>query len=282
MGRNDGPLFQVIPLRNAVHRKYFSFLFVSFAFLIFIAAVYFFIHRSADIKKAQSPKSPPAEKAGGSQDQELQKFNLTGFDNEGKRFWNLEGETATIDPGQTVYLDQNVTLRLRDDTVIRTDHVKWSQDGGTLTTNEPVTVDHQSVKIKGTGAIGRPGDSFIQLNRDIRMVINQTTTLTCKGPMKIFYKENKIIFYRQVKVVDEKGTLTANRMDVFFEPNEKKIEQIIAMGNVVIQRGTDTTRSARAIYSVATGSIRLEGNPEVTIHKEGSKLLDGAFRNPRS
>lgn len=271
----------MIPLRNTANKKYSSLLFMAFIFLTFVATMYFFMHRSG-AKRSQAKTASLAEKPSDSPNQEFQKFNLTGFDNEGKRFWNLEGDTAKIDPGQTVYLDQNVTLRLRDDTVIRTDHVQWSQDGGTLTTNEPVVVDHQSVKIKGIGAVGRPSDSFIQLNRDIRMVINATTTLTCKGPMKIFYKENKIIFYRQVKVVDEKGTLTSNRMDVFFEPNDKKIERIVAMGNVVIQRGTDTTRSARAIYSVATGSIRLEGNPEVTIHKEGSKLLDGAFRNTHS
>ena len=268
-------------MKNIVNPKNLSFVLLVFSFLMFIVALYLFTHRP-ETAKLQAKKSPEALIVDDSQNQELQKFNLTGFDNEGKRFWNLEGETAKIDPGQTVYLDQNVTLKLREDTVIRTDHVQWSQDGGTLKTDAPVVVDHQNVKIKGLGAVGRPSDSFIQINRNVRMVINPATTLTCKGPMKIFYKENKIVFYRQVKVVDEKGTLTSNRMDVFFDSNEKKISQIVAVGNVIIQRGTDTTRSARAVYSVETGSIRLEGNPEVTIHKEGSKLLDGAFRNPHS
>ncbi len=248
---------------------------------LFGASLFFFTHH-AEPKRPSSLASLLDPSASSGPNQELQEFNLTGFDNEGKKFWNLKGDTAKIEPGQTVYLDQNVTLRLRDDTVVRTDHVQWSQDGGTLTTDSPVVVDHQNVKIKGMGALGRPGDSFIQLNRDIRMLINPATTLTCKGPMKIFYKENKIVFYRQVKVADEKGVLTSNRMEVLFDPNEKKITQIIAMSNVIIQRGTDTTRSARAIYSVETGSVRLEGDPEITIHQEGSKLLDGAFRNPRS
>jgi lipopolysaccharide export system protein LptA len=88
-----------------------------------------------------------------------------------------------------------------------------------------------------------------------------------------------MIFYRKVKVVDERGILKANRMDVLFDPEEKKVSQIIAIGNVTIERGTDTTHSQRAIYSLATGSVRLEGNPEITLHKDSAKLLDAPIRN---
>ena len=110
------------------------------------------------------------------------------------------------------------------------------------------------------------------------MVIHPATHLTCQGPMKIFYKENKMTFYRHVRVEDERGVLKANRMDVLFDPVEKKIDQIIAVGNVTIERGTDITHSQRAIYSLVTGSVRLEGNPEITLHKE-SKLIDAPLRN---
>jgi lipopolysaccharide assembly outer membrane protein LptD (OstA) len=68
-------------------------------------------------------------------------------------------------------------------------------------------------------------------------------------------------------------------MDVTFDSETKKVKQIFAAGNVVIVRAGDTTRSNRAIYSFATGSIRLEGNPEITLHKGSTALLDGAIRN---
>lgn len=248
------------------------------SFLMVLGALFSLVQGKKTILSSHSQTSR-ADLINSSQDQQLQKFSLVGFDDKGKKFWNLEGDTAKIDPAQRIFLDQNVTLKLKDDTVIRTDHVQWLQGGGVLKTNAPVFVDHQSVKIKGVGAFGKPSESFIQLNRHIEMVINQTTTLTCYGPMKIFYKESKIIFYQNVKVKDQRGVLSANRMDVFFNPSDKKISQIIARGDVVIERGTDTTRSERAIYSVATGSIRLEGNPEVTLHKEGSNILDAALRS---
>ena len=68
-------------------------------------------------------------------------------------------------------------------------------------------------------------------------------------------------------------------MDVLFDSTKKKVQEIIAIGNVVIERGTDTTHSQRAIYSMDTGSVRLEGNPEITLHKGEGNILDGALRN---
>lgn len=265
---------------HGAHRKNLSKIFVIGG-LIAVAFSIFTLTHESKIKKANSPAVQRARKqlVQSSQDQSLQKFSLTGFDEQGKKFWNLEGDTATIDPGQTVFLDQNVTLKLKDSTIVRTDHVQWSQDGGILRTHAPVFVTHENTEIKGLGAIGRLSESFIQLNRNIEMLINRTTTLTCQGPLKIFYKENKMIFYRKVKVVDDRGVLKANRMDVLFDPNQKKVSQIIAMGNVTIERGTDTTHSQRAIYSLATGSLRLEGNPEITLHKDSAKILDAPIRN---
>lgn len=208
------------------------------------------------------------------EDQELQKFSLTGFDEKGKKFWNLEGDAAKIDPAQTVYLEENVTLRLKDDTVIKTDKVQWSQDRGYLQTDSPVHVDHQTAQIDGRGAVGRPNEGFVQLNRDIKMVLRGNTVITCDGPMKIYYNENKLIFFRNVKVVDSRGVLKAKRMDVFFDAEKKDVDRILAVGEVVIERGTDTTRSRRALYQTATGSIRLEGDPEIQLHKSNSRLLN--------
>ena len=257
-------------MNGAVFKRNFPFyLFI----LVLSGAFVFFFMQGKEHRHISKPSTPQAV-IDTSHDQELKKFTLTGFDDKGQKFWNLQGDSAKIDAGQTVFLDQNVTLHLKDGTVIRTDHVQWSQDGGTMRTNSPVFVDHDSIKVKGIGAVGRPNDSFIQLNHQIQMVDANGSVLTCDGPMKIYYNENKMFFYRNVKAVDQRGTLKAKRMDVFFEPTQKKVTQIIANGEVEILRGTDTTHSQRAIYTVATGSIRLEGNPDITVHKGSASLLD--------
>ena len=246
-----------------------------------IAGGVFFLISSSKKKKPTEPVSIERQEIiNSSRDQGLQKFSLTGFDEGGKTFWNLEGDKAKINLDQTVTLQQNVTLRLKDDTIVKTDYVEWYQNNSLLKTNAPVFVDHRDAKIKGRGAIGRPNDSFIQLNRQIDMMINDKTHVTCRWPMKVYYKEDKIILYRDVKVEDARGVLKARRMDVFFDPVQHKVNQIIAIGDVVIERDSDTTRSERAIYTLATGSIRLEGNPEVTMHNQKGKTFDFPFNKP--
>lgn len=220
--------------------------------------------------KVTSKKTSSPDLIRSSAEQNLQTFHLRGFDDRGKLFWNLEGEKAKIDAGKTVYLEKEVKLKLRDGMVVTTDHVQWSQENSVMTTDAKVYAVHPSVTVTGRGAVGKPSENFLQLNRDVEMIINAKTKVNCWGPMKIFYSQNKMVFYRQVQVTDDKGTLKARRMDVSFNPDTKKIEKIVAVGDVVIQRGEDETRSQRAIYSVDTGSVRLEGTPEVTLHKDSS------------
>jgi lipopolysaccharide export system protein LptA len=262
----------------SLRRHNFSvFLFIGL--MVLLAAVVFWPLQRKKTEAAAKVRVSREDLIRSSADQKVQKFSLTGFDEKGGKFWNLEGDVAKIDIGQTVYLDENVTLKIGNGTTIRTDRVKWSQESGKLVTDAAVHVDHENAKVKGMGAIGRLNEKFIQLNREIEMVMNNTTRLTCDGPLKIFYDKDKMIFYRNVKVTDERGTLTAKRMDVLFDPEAKKVRQIIAIGDVRILRGTDTTRSRKAIYTLATGSVRLEGSPHITLHKESQKLLDAPLRN---
>jgi len=243
------------------------------------AVLYYYNNLRLDRRAPRGMDAARSAVVSSSRDQELQKFSLSGFDDTGKSNWKLEGESAKIDPGQTIFLNENVTLRLRDNTIIRTDHVQWSQDGGTMRTDAIVTVEHENATVRGRGAYGKPNEGFIQLNRDIEMVINQATRLVCAGPMKIYYKENNMTFYRKVKVTDTRGTLSSNRMDVSFDSETRKIKEITAIGNVVIERGQDISKSKRAIYSVDTGSVRLEGSPEITLREKSGGLIDGALGN---
>src|SRR3989338_3361639 len=221
--------------------------------IISFALFFFFMKSRQSARQAQSGAEPREEIVRSSHDQRLQKFSLTGFDDKGQKFWNLEGDTAKIDLGDTVFLEDNVTLKLKNDTVIKTDHVRWTQNKGILRTNSPVFVTRDSTRIHGMGAYGRLHENFIQINRDIEMIVQPGTVLTCLGPMKIFYNENRMVYFRHVTVTDAKGTLTSNRMDVYFDPDEKRVREIVALGDVVIDRGSDTTRAERAIYLPATG-----------------------------
>jgi LPS export ABC transporter protein LptC len=274
MGRSHGAVPQAVSVVFRKERG--SWILGILGVGILLGLTLYAYHQDTAKKKIRRVR---ADLVHSSDDQHLQKFNLTGYDEQGKKFWNLEGEVAKIDPVETVFLDQNVTLKLKDSTVVTTNHVRWSPQAGLLTTDSPVFVTHQSTNIQGLGAVGRPNESFIQINRNVRMVIDNATQLTCLGPMKIYYKENKAVFYRKVKVTDAKGFVSSNRMDVFFNGETKKVSQIVAVGKVTIERDGNITHSERAIYNVATGSVRLEGSPEITLYKESSSLLDAPLRS---
>ncbi len=98
-------------MTSAFHKSNLPILMFG-AGVLLLFFVFFFV---ASNKKAKQGKAQGASRQNlisSSRDQELQKFNLTGYDDKGKTFWNLVGETAKIDPGQTVFLDQNVVLKL--------------------------------------------------------------------------------------------------------------------------------------------------------------------------
>ncbi|MCG3176217.1 MAG: Lipopolysaccharide export system protein LptC [Candidatus Omnitrophica bacterium] len=256
-----------------------GFIFVLLTLLIGTAS--YFLAREHRLLDTRPPAPPPADAPARQEveEQRLQKFSLTGYDEQGRKFWNIEGETAKIDAHKVVFLDQNVTLRMQDGTLIRTDKVEWSQEKGKMRTDQPVVVTRENVHLTGVGAVGEVSRNFIQLNRDIVMHMQPDGKLTCDGPMKAYYGQNKMVFYRNVRAEDGRGILTANRMDVLFEQDNKRIQQIVAIGDVMITRGTDTTHSRRAIYTPATGSLRLEGNPEITLHKGSKALIDASFGN---
>ncbi len=255
------------------------FPFILVLLILFSAVLFLFLHVRSSARLKNSRGESREEIIRSSHDQKLQKFSLTGFDDKGQKFWNLEGDTAKIDLGDTVFLEDNVTLKLKNDTIIKTDHVTWTQDKGLLRTNSPVFVTRDDTHIKGKGAYGRLHESFVQINREVEMDIQPGTRLTCLGPMKIFYNENRMVFFRHVTVTDSKGTLTSNRMDVYFDPEQKKTKEIIAIGDVVIDRGSDTTRAERATYLPATGSVKLEGSPEITLHQGSAELLHAPTGN---
>ncbi len=251
----------------------------AFALGVFVtaAASFFIFGGEREEKSVFLPFDAASREESGRQ--ELQQFALAGYDNQGQKFWNLKGDVAKINTDRTVFLDQNVSLELENNTTIEADHVEFSQEKGILRTNAPVFISHQNAKIRGIGAIGKLNEKFVQIQREIDMVISDTTHLVCRGPMKIYYDQNKIIFYRDVKVTDEKGTLAAQRMDVFMDPEQKKVSEIHARGDVVITRGGSVTHSDRAIYTVATGSVKLEGSPKILLQKDNLQSFDGTFRN---
>lgn len=230
-------------------------------------------YRQTSPKVAVAPIDPKS--------QVIEHFELEGFDDDGNASWRLVGESARISAETDVFIERNVVLTMLGGAIIRTDKVFWQNAKTRFVTNQPVRVLHRNIEVDGRGAIGKLNQKSIQINQDVRMRIDPDGTIvTCRGPMRILQAESRVTLYHDVSIHDRRGAMTADRMDAYFDPDTKKIVAITATGNVRIMQEGDVSVANKAIYDTRTGSVRLEGKPEINIRDTSRLSRKGAADLP--
>jgi hypothetical protein len=203
-----------------------------------------------------------------SEHQEIELFELEGYDAAGKKAWMVKGDMAHVAMDNNIFIEKNVRLTIREETVIEADKVYWRNEAAQFITQLPVRIIHKDQTIEGVGALGKANEEFVQINQDISMLLNGPVSITAKGPAKLFRKQNRAMLYRDVTIRDKKGTLRCDRLEVLFEEEENRIKQVIAKGNVVVHQGVNTSVSDVAIYDTDTQSIKLLGTPKIQIDEK--------------
>ena len=84
----------------------------------------------------------------------------------------------------------------------------------------------------------------------------------------------KIIFSGNVLIAKEGMTITSDFIEVYNSADKKQTEEIVAIGNVTISRGTKKAQGDRAIYLERLQKIILTGNPKATVW-EGNDIIEG-------
>jgi lipopolysaccharide assembly outer membrane protein LptD (OstA) len=198
-------------------------------------------------------------------EQVIEQFALEGFSETGDQTWKLIGESAHIQATGDVFIERNVVLTLEGQAQVFTDKVLWQNDKKRFMTNQPVQVKHEEVELNGIGALGKMEEKFIQINQNIRMTVKSGALVTCRGPMKFFQDEDKITLHRDVWILDDRGSVSSDRMHAYFEPKSREIERVIAEGHVRVTHDEDVTYADKAVYDVRNGSVKLEGAPDINI-----------------
>lgn len=238
---------------------------------ILAAAVVFAVTR-----RPARPAFTPAPAGAEDTAQSVERFTLEGFEPGGGRSWELQGEHARLTGGANVFIEKNVVLKIRGSTVVTTDKVYWDGSKQSFLTRLPVRIEHEGHVIEGIGALGKISEEFLQINRDVRLELRDSIVLTALGPFKIFHKTNRAVFYRDVCVVDKKGTVRAEELEVLFDSKTGQATRLIARKNVRIARGGDLSRSEAAVYDTRTQSVRLVGSPEILFHEDSMESLEKA------
>lgn len=85
-------------------------------------------------------------------------------------------------------------------------------------------------------------------------------------------KKNLVIFKGNVVAKQEEATLYANQLTLYYDPETRRIQQIVATGNVRVTQGDRRATSQKATFYQNENKIILEG--EVVI-REGENVIRG-------
>jgi len=196
----------------------------------------------------------------------------------------LKANKGIFDKGDNmVHLSDNVVVTSTDGTKLTTDHMVWDADTKNVSTDGRVSIKRPDMEITGTGAVCDIEGKTAELKQDInaRLVSDEPgipgsvngkdyTTITCDGPLELNYNQNRAFFHGNVKVEDSKGNIMADRIDVYFNPETRRVKCVVATGNVRIINGENVTYSEKAIYLVDQGRVILPNRPKLVIQNNGS------------
>jgi LPS export ABC transporter protein LptC len=262
----------------------------------------------------------------GTGDQQMSDFSLSGFGDKGKKSWDIAGKSADIgteiiklnDIVSNFYGDQETVkltadngnfnrlegnIHLQDDVVVTTssgarmttDVLDWDRKRQIVQTSSAVRVQKNNIDITGLGAKGFPDLKKIDLNKDVKVNIDQAETagpsgkalkkivITCDGSLQVDYSKNIATFNDNVRAVTADGVITGDHIELYFmvsaNASDKgksqddmsamagsRIERILARGNVVITRGENVSYSDEASYSALENKITLLGRPKLVIY----------------
>ena len=147
--------------------------------------------------------TPEQESRGEGITQELRSFSISGFSEDGKNRWQVEGESAdilsetvnmraikakssgkkigmvlTADEGtffktsKDVELRKNVIANTDEGTTLKADKLKWLAETERIVTDDYVYIQREDIDVSGRGVEATPAMKKVQLNRDIKMTIH--------------------------------------------------------------------------------------------------------------
>lgn len=192
--------------------------------------------------------------------------------------------TITADHGNinkatsVVRLDRNVVATSESGTRLLTETLDIITAKKMLTTEVEAEVKKDNISIEGTGAEGDSRLKKVKFKKKVTVVVKNPdsetgvpTVITCDGPLIIEYDHNMARFHDNVLAVDERGTLKADTMDVYYNKQSRRVSKIVAVGNVIVNnKDGNETFSDSVTYLAEEGRIILGGDTEA-LYASGSK-----------
>lgn len=208
-------------------------------------------------------------------------FDLEGLGDDGSKKWDVKGQSAEAVTENQVKLN-NITAS------------SYGKDAQATITADTGLYDKAKNNVRleqNVKAViennGKGAESFIDLQPQSKTNSSSTppahgsdklkkakTTITCDAEVEFSYEKNEGYFNKNVHVVNDDGTIDADRITIYLDPATKTVKTIVAEGNVKIMRGENITYSDKATYMALEKKIVLSGQPKLVIYQEGDEQMD--------
>lgn len=224
----------------------------------------------------EKPVEMSKEKDEDSVQHKVTSFNLEGLSDKGEKKWDVSGQSAEAISENEVKLDNIVAKAYGDsgEATITADKGVYDRSKNNVKLEENVKATIENTRQSGDDFLRMPGRIVpsveVKEKEEKPKAVKTKTVITCDGAVEFDYENNKAYFDENVKVVGDDGTIDADRITIHLDPETRKVNDIVAEGNVKIMRGENVTYSDRATFIEAERKIVLSGNPKLIIYQEGS------------
>lgn len=203
-----------------------------------------------------------------------------------KAYANEKPITITADKGvfdkstSYIHLKENVVATSEEGTTLHSDSLDIDTNKKVLSTEDQARVEKDNIKLEGRGVRGDSDLKKVAFKKNVTVVISSEdvnvspTIITCDGPLEVDYVNNVAHFQTNVVATDERGTLTADYMDVFYDKTSRRVYKIIARNNVIIEQEGNVTYSDSVVYLAKDGRVILGGDPEADYYPESEPFKD--------
>jgi len=250
-------------------------------------------------------------------EQQFIEFNLSGHSQDGEKTWEVKGESADVFAdtvrlkninadlyGQEkmnlkakegkldkasgdMHLEKDVVATTETGSKMTTNSLDWKRNSNLVTTPDKVKLEKDNLVATGTGAEAKTNLNQAQLKEDVTVEINSEdenkklnkTVITCDGTLDIDYQNSIAVFNKNVKVKDQRGDMSSDKMEVYFDSKTSSIIKIIAIGNVKIVQGQNESYSEQAIYTIEDKKITLMGRPKLILYSQEGAGGNAPFGN---
>jgi LPS export ABC transporter protein LptC/lipopolysaccharide transport protein LptA len=190
---------------------------------------------------------------------------------------NLTAKKGKIDKGTgDVNLEQDVVITSESGATMKTETLQWQRNKDLVQTDDRVRIDDENMTVEGQGMEAHPSLKAAKLRSDVTADIlsegkdkkkDNRIQITSDGPMEVDQVKQTAVFTENVQAIEMSTgrKLKADRMEVTFNEESRKIKEIVCTGNVEVHQGMNITHSESLVYKADEQRMILTGKPKLFI-----------------